>query len=108
MWNVFYKELLEVLRDKRTLIFMLLMPAVVFPALIFGYAKMATNKAQQEGTRELRYALVSPDGAPVLKTVLDAAPLLKQTPAESEQAAIAAIQANKLDFVLVFGSGGER
>lgn len=108
MWNVFYKELLEVLRDKRTLIFMLLMPAVVFPALIFGYAKMATNKAQQEGTRELRYALVASDGAPVLKAVLDSAPLLKQTPAESEQAAIAAIQANKLDFVLVFGAGGER
>jgi sodium transport system permease protein len=108
MWNVFYKELLEVLRDKRTLIFMLVMPAVIFPVLIFGYAKLATNKAQQEGTRELRYALVASDGAPLLRAVLDAAPLLRPVPAASKDAAVAAIRTNQIDFALIFGDGGER
>ncbi|MBY0556331.1 MAG: ABC transporter permease, partial [Burkholderiaceae bacterium] len=108
MWNVFYKEVLEVLRDKRTLIFMLVMPAVVFPMLIFGYAKLATNKAQQEGTRELRYALVASDGAPLLRTVLEATPLLRAIPATSKAAAEAAIRAEQIDFALVFGDGGER
>jgi len=108
MWNVFYKEVLEVLRDKRTLIFMLVMPAVVFPMLIFGYAKLATNKAQQEGTRELRYALVASDGAPLLRTVLEATPLLRAVPATSTAAAEAAIRTGQIDFALIFGAGGER
>jgi sodium transport system permease protein len=107
MWNVFFKEVLEVMRDRRTLIFMLLMPAVVFPALILGYAKIAHNKSQQEGSRELRYALVSPDGAPLLRSVLAKEALLKPSPITSEAAAVTAIQANQLDFALVFDQGGE-
>src|SRR5471030_1594699 len=108
MWNVFYKEFVEVLRDKRTLIFMLVMPAVIFPVLIFGYSKLASNKAQQEGTRELRYALVASDGAPLLRAVLEATPLLRPILARSEEAAVAAIRANQIDFALIFGDGGER
>lgn len=108
MWNVFYKELLEVLRDKRTLMFMLLMPAVIFPALTFGYIKLASDKAQQEGTRELRYALVASDGAPLLRAVLEAAPLLKPVPVATEEAAVAGIQAKQIDFAVIYGAGGER
>lgn len=108
MWNVFYKELLEILRDKRTLIFMLVMPAVIFPVLIVGYAKLASNKAQQEGKRELRYALVASDGAPLLRAVLKSAPLLLPVVVGSKEAAVAAIRANQIDFALIFQGGGER
>ncbi|MYN46633.1 ABC transporter permease [Pseudoduganella sp. FT93W] len=108
MWNVFLKELLEILRDKRTLAFMLLMPAIIVPALFSGYAKLASDKAQQEGTRELRYALVADDGAPILQAVLAATPRLRAVPLGSQQAAIAAIQAEQIDFALIFAANGER
>jgi sodium transport system permease protein len=108
MWNVFFKEVREVLRDKRTLMFMLLMPAVVMPALLFGYLSLAKNMARQESVKELRYAVVAADGAPLLKETLAAARGLQLLPAESEKAAREAIAAHQLDFALVLNGAGER
>lgn len=66
MWTVYFKELLELARDRKTLIFTILMPTLIIPALMggFGYfTVMMVKKAQQE---ELRYAIFGAEHAPEL------------------------------------------
>jgi sodium transport system permease protein len=53
--DVFYKELLEVLRDRRTLIFMLVMPALIFPAADLRLCQAGVQ--QGAGRRRARAAL---------------------------------------------------
>ena len=51
MWEIYKKEFLELVRDKRTLIFPVLLPTLIMPAIFGGVAfvmdKM-NRKAQQE------------------------------------------------------------
>ena len=41
IWFIFCKELSDTLRDRRTLIFMFLIPALAVPALIFGLSRFS-------------------------------------------------------------------
>lgn len=64
MWQVYLKELKELLRDKKTLIFVILLPILIFPVIfaIMGLVMSSTtNKAMQV---EHRYAIVNPAQAP--------------------------------------------
>ncbi|MFH2056713.1 MAG: ABC transporter permease subunit [bacterium] len=52
--TIFRKELLDTLRDRRTLIFMLLVPIVAVPLLMFGMSKLMLSqimKAQEEKSK---------------------------------------------------------
>jgi sodium transport system permease protein len=64
MWLVFKKEIKELLRDRKTLFFMIALPLLIFP-LIFGIvafvSKQAIDKAE---TQILNYALVGGQYAP--------------------------------------------
>jgi sodium transport system permease protein len=50
------KEFRDVLRDRRTLIFMLLLPIAVMPLLVTGVSRFAMNQAKAKGARELTIA----------------------------------------------------
>ncbi|MEP0177398.1 MAG: ABC transporter permease [Paraglaciecola sp.] len=64
MWLVFFKELKELLRDRKTLFFMIALPLLIFP-VIFGIAgfvgKQAIDKAE---TKILNYGIVGAQYAP--------------------------------------------
>lgn len=64
MWLVFKKEIKELLRDRKTLFFMIALPLLIFP-LIFGIvgfvSKQAIDKAE---TQVLNYALIGGQYAP--------------------------------------------
>jgi sodium transport system permease protein len=63
---VFFKELREVLRDRRTLLFMFLMPTIIVPALInllIGFSMRMEKKAR---TEVLQYALFGDEHLPQL------------------------------------------
>jgi sodium transport system permease protein len=64
MWLVFKKEIKELLRDRKTLFFMIALPLLIFP-LIFGIvgfvSKQAIDKAE---SKVLNYALVGGQYAP--------------------------------------------
>ena len=107
MWNIFQKELLETLRDKRTLVFMLLMPALVIPALLFGYGYIAGTMETKAQARVLRYTVVAPGEYPLLKSVLATEKKLAFTEFPSAEAAFAAVKDNKLDFIISLKGGGE-
>lgn len=47
------KEFLDVLRDRRTLLFMLLLPIVVMPLLMVLGSRIVTSQAEEKGSRSL-------------------------------------------------------
>lgn len=55
------KEFRDVLRDRRTLIFMMLLPIVVMPLLMLGMFKFIANQTQARQNKEVRVAASSMD-----------------------------------------------
>ena len=62
------KEFVDVLRDRRTLIFMLLLPIVVIPALLMIVTGFLKSQMKERETRVLTYA-VEPQGKVLLKAL---------------------------------------
>jgi sodium transport system permease protein len=48
-WTVFKKELRDTLRDRRTLVSMFLVPAVIMPVILFRSAASTTTAARRNG-----------------------------------------------------------
>jgi sodium transport system permease protein len=70
MWLIFRKELLELVRDRKTLFFMIALPLLIFP-LIFGGMFYFTAKAVNESqTKTLSYAVSGAEYAPELMAAL--------------------------------------
>ncbi|MFT6270858.1 MAG: sodium transport system permease protein [Alphaproteobacteria bacterium] len=71
MWLIFKKEILELLRDRKTLFFMIALPLLVFP-LIFGGMFYFTGKAMTESqTKDLSFAVSGAQYAPELVAALE-------------------------------------
>jgi len=103
MWQVYFKELTELMRDKKTLIFVILLPIFIFP-VIFGVMGMVlastTSKAEKE---EHRYVIVNAEQAPEFKEALFYHKNFKQVSSDlttTEQLADA-IRQDKFDVAIV-------
>src|SRR5690606_6534276 len=69
---IFRKELRDTLRDRRTIVMMLVLPMILMPALIAGAAALAVRQVQQEQERPLRIAFVEEGQAPCLRAMIEA------------------------------------
>ena len=106
MWLIFKKEFKELLRDRKTIIFMILLPLLLFPA-IFGVGIFFMSNAAEKAENEiLKYAIVGEAYAP------DIVGSFSQASDKFEQVAIDGTATDKegyakliknetLDFVLV-------
>jgi sodium transport system permease protein len=101
MWTVFKKEILEMLRERRTLVFTFLLPTVVIPVLIAGFGGLAGYKAGQEAERTLTYAVVGAGFAPELDARLSSLPRLTRLDLPAGETAEAAVKNGEVDFALV-------
>lgn len=58
MWQVYKKELLELLRDRKTLFFVVALPLIIFP-ILFGLLSLAMANAQLKEEKKVhRYVIV--------------------------------------------------
>src|SRR6185503_18933923 len=101
IWIVYAKELREVVRDRRTLVFMILLPMLLMPMIAGGISSWMDDVAEKENNATLRYAVVEPERAPELVRALanepgfaavDDSAVLPDVPT--------AIRADRIDFVL--------
>ena len=70
MWQVYIKELIELLRDKKTLFFIIALPMVVFP-VVFGVMGVLGSKAAiTEHEKVIRYTILNPEAAPEFNRAL--------------------------------------
>ena len=68
IWVIARKEFMDVLRDRRTLVFMLLLPIVVMPLVMIGGSRVAKSQAHAKGVRTLTVA-VDESGRERLRTL---------------------------------------
>lgn len=56
--TVFKKELLDTLRDRRTLLTAIVMPALLMPVLMYGLSKLTSTIMEKEENKKLKIALM--------------------------------------------------
>lgn len=102
MWQVYIKELIELLRDRKTLFFIIALPMVIFP-VVFGVIGMLGSKAaMNEQDKVVRYMLINGDVAPAFATKLFYHSDFKEMTLElnSEQDIRDAITNDEVDLVI--------
>jgi hypothetical protein len=66
MLTVFRKELTDVLRDRRTLIFMLVIPTVAIPVLMWVTTELMTHFIEKLAREQVDILVLNPEAAPDL------------------------------------------
>jgi sodium transport system permease protein len=56
--TVYKKELKDTLRDKRTIISAIVLPAIIIPILLFGVTKLTSSLMKKESNKKLKIALI--------------------------------------------------
>ncbi|WP_337881270.1 ABC transporter permease [Rheinheimera sp.] len=103
MWQVYLKELTELVRDKKTMFFVILLPILVFPVLFGIMGAVMANVVKKAESEEHRYVIINADKAPELKEALFYHKNFKQV--ESELTEVdqlkQAIRDNKFDLAIM-------
>ncbi|MCH6559336.1 ABC transporter permease subunit, partial [candidate division KSB1 bacterium] len=61
--TIFKKELIDTLRDRRTIIFMIIIPLLLFPVLFGIISKIQKSVTKKAEEKTLRIAVISNDSA---------------------------------------------
>lgn len=101
MWLVFLKELKELVRDRKTLFFMIALPILVFPLIIGVVAYFSTKAVQEAETKVLNFAVVGEQYAPSLVAKINDADNFNQVSLPDEDNFESSIHSGLADFVLV-------
>lgn len=64
--NIYFKEMLDTLKDRRTLISMIVIPVVVFPVLMFGMGSLVTGQVKKAAQKTKKIAIYGQEHAPQL------------------------------------------
>lgn len=105
MWLVFTKEIKELLRDRKTLFFMVALPLLLFPLIFGGVAYFSGKVIKEAQEKTLNYALIGAQYAPEFAAKMAARDdllLIETTVTGADEAGIKALVTEQtIDFVLV-------
>lgn len=103
MWQVYVKELLELSRDRKTLMFVILLPILIFPVIFGLLGLVAANVTANAQAEEHRYVIINADRAPDFAQKLFYHKNFKQvtTTLTEPEALKAAIRAGQFDLAVV-------
>jgi sodium transport system permease protein len=106
LFTVMKKELLDLVRDRRTLAIALLMGPLLMPALMLGIGKLATNRISEQLEKPLHVPVVGASNAPTLVAWLQGQNIvIEPAPADPDEA----IRSQKEDVILrIDGKFGEQ
>lgn len=107
MWTVYCKELLELLRDRKTFIFTLLLPIVAMPLIFGGLGYLSSTIFKKAQHKELTYAVFGKEHAPGLSERFAHEKGLREVPLADAGAIKAAIDADRITFAIVIPAGFE-
>ena len=110
IWIIFRKELREVLRDRRTLVFMIALPVLAFPALLEVAVRFTAEAERRASSEVLRYAVFDVHNLPAVVEAFADAPGFERVTVGQREDIVAAVAAGTIDFALVVnpatGTGG--
>ena len=101
MWKVYFKELLELTRDIKTLIFTLLLPTLIMPVLMFGFIMLVSNLTSQAMEEELQYTVIGGEHYPSLVEHLAGNESFKYLDEQNRDEAVSMINDKTLSFAIV-------
>lgn len=101
MWLVFLKELTELVRDKKTLFFMIALPILIFPLIFGGIAYFTSQAIEKAENKVLKYALVGSQYGPAVAKGLDNPEHFERIDIVDKQDYASLIKNDTVDFVLV-------
>jgi sodium transport system permease protein len=101
MWKVYFKELLELTRDIKTLIFTLLLPTLIMPVLMFGFIMLVSNLTSQAMEEELQYTVIGGEHYPPLVEHLAVNESFKRLDEQNRDEAVSMINDKTLSFAIV-------
>lgn len=101
MWLVFKKELKELLRDRKTLFFMIALPLIIFPLIFGGIAFMTKQAIEKAESKVLKYALVGEQFAPDISEQLQQPDKFELINISEDADYTQLIRSGEVDFVLV-------
>ena len=99
--TVFFKEMKDVLRDRKTLLLMIVLPIVVVPLLLNLLIGFVIKKEQEAKTEVLEYVVFGDEFAPELAKTFEAANGFKKVTLGSPDELVGAIREGRIDFGLV-------
>ena len=98
---IYLKEMKEVLRDRKTLVFMLVLPTLLIPLLINGMMDFMMKTEKNAKTEVISYALFGGEAFPELAQKFEENTGFKFTKIDSEDAIQGAIEDNTIKMALV-------
>lgn len=97
LYTVMVKELTDLFRDRRSVMVSLLMGPILFPLLILGLAKLATDRISTQLEKPLQLSVIGAERAPNLMAWLEGQNIVvKKPPADAD----AAIRSQSEDVIL--------
>lgn len=66
MWTIYLKELLELVRDRKTFIFTIGIPVFIIPLIFAGFGLLSSSMSNKARDAELAYAIFGQENAPQL------------------------------------------
>jgi len=99
---IFRKELKDTLRDRRTLVVMIVIPLLLFPILMSISTTIMVKQRKEAEVKELKLALIRNDNAAGFLDVLQKHENIKLITDIPEKAMSDAIREERIDFGLVF------
>jgi sodium transport system permease protein len=107
MWTVYLKELLELLRDRKTFIFTVLVPIVAMPLIFGGFGLLSTKLFHNAQRAQLGYAVFGKQNAPQFAARLAAEKGMHEVALADPAAIKQAIDEERIKFALVIPPGFE-
>ncbi|ALZ76650.1 ABC transporter permease [Rheinheimera sp. F8] len=103
MWQVYLKELLELSRDRKTLMFVILLPILIFPVIFGLLGLVAANVTASAQAEEHKYVIINADKAPTFAEQLFYHKNFKQVATEltEPEALRQAIRGGQFDLAVI-------
>ncbi|MET3132306.1 sodium transport system permease protein [Oxalobacteraceae bacterium GrIS 1.11] len=101
MWIIYFKELLELMRDRRTIVFTILIPIFAMPLIGGGFAYLSTTMFKQAQSAQLSYAIFGKQEAPQLSARFARDKGFREVQLGDETAIRKAITDERIKFALV-------
>ncbi|QHJ13694.1 ABC transporter permease protein NatB [Paraglaciecola mesophila] len=101
MWLVFLKEIKELLRDRKTLFFMIALPILIFPLIFGGMAYFTAQAFEKAESKVLKYAVVNARYAPELAGDLGQSDKFERVDIGNNTDYAGLIKSDTIDFAIV-------
>lgn len=101
MWTVYWKEMRELMRDTKVLLFTIFIPIVAIPALLFGFSYLAMIMSDRALHADVNYAVFGVAGGSALDTRLAREPRWHRVALRDAAQIKPAIEDGRIGFALV-------